>query len=422
MQKVKDAKIDRRRRAELPETILGAEQIEPLQRLLDRLHVEPVHGNTKVADDHVLVLHLLAFFNPVVRSLRLMEDLSQTPLAMKLLGELERIPKSTLSDAHKRVDPSSLMPLMKQLMATLPKGLKLSADLANLKRQILACDATYFQVINNLVWAISNRKSNGKPGARAGLFMQIDVARGTPFGTGGSGVQLGDNTQSESKLARGHIVPGAIHLYDRGFVSFDLLTTLIKAEADFVLRLTTQTNFTVVEDRVLSDADKAAGVISDRVGYLGGCQHSMPPGRLLREVIVANDADALKPVRLLTSLLDLSAGQIGDLYRLRWQIELFFRWFKLHAHYTRLISHNKAGASWGLYIAIIGVTLMALTTGRPPSVYDLSMLAIVNAGGATLDDIVPILLRRHRSSELARLSSAKRRKRLAEAKLLASSK
>jgi hypothetical protein len=410
VEKPKAVVIDRRRRAELPESVLGAKQLQPLQHLLDQLHSSSVHGNTRVLDDHVLVLHLLSFYNPVVRSLRLMEDLSQTPTAMKLMGELERVPKSTLSDAHRRVDPAALLPVMKELMTMLPPAMKLTADLAGIKQQILACDATYFQVINDLAWALQNRKSNGKPGARAGLFIQLDVATGTPFGKDGCGVELGDKTQSEAKLAARHIVPGAIHLYDRGFIAFALLSELLKAKADFVLRLTSQTNFTVVEERQLSEPDKAAGILSDRIGCLSGCQHSMPPGQLLREVIVTNDADPAKPLRLLTSLLDLHAHQIAGLYRLRWQIELFFRWFKLYGHYTRLISHNKAGAAWGFYIAVIGVTLMAITSGSRPSVYDLSLLSIVAAGGATLADILPILQRRHRSCELARIASAKRRK------------
>jgi transposase len=403
-------KPDRRRRAELPKHLMGARQLAPLQRVLDDLQAADVHGNLRVADHPVLVLHLLAFFNPIVRSLRLMEDLSQTPMTLKLLGDLGRVPKSTLSDAHTRVDPGVLLPVLSELMASLPQNVRLDGDLAEIQQQILAGDSTYFQTISDLSWAIQNRKSNGKPGARVGLYVQIDVASGVPYGPDGVGVELGDKTQSESQLAAGHVMPGAIHLYDRGFVSFDLLKTLLKADADFVLRLTTQTKFTVVEERRLTKKDIAAGVISDRVGYLGGCQHSLPPGQLLREVIVANDADPLKPMRLLSSLTDLGAYQIAALYRKRWQIELFFRWLKMYGNYTHLISHDKDGAAWAFYVAAIGVTLLAIVGNRRPSKYDLAMLSIVAAGGATLEDILPILKRRHRERDLARIRDAKRRR------------
>ena len=402
-------KSDRRRRAQLPKQLMGARQLAPLQRVLDKLQSAQVHGNLRVGDHHVLVLHLLSFFNPVVRSLRLMEDLSQTPVAVKLLGDLGRVPKSTLSDAHTRVDPGVLLPVLGELMASLPQNLRLEGDLAEIQQRVLAGDSTYFQTINDLVWAIQNRKSNGKPGARIGLYVQIDVASGVPYGPEGVGVELGDKTLSESQLAARHILPGAIHLYDRGFISFDLLKDLLKAEADFVLRLTTQTKFTLVEERKLTKKDIAAGVISDRVGYLTGCEKSSPPGQLLREVIVTNDADPDKPMRLLSSLMDLGAYQIAGLYRKRWQVELFFRWLKMYGNYTHLLSHDQDGAAWAFYIAAIGVTLLALIGNRRPSKYDLAMLSIVAAGGASLEDIIPILKRRHRERDLAKIRDAKRR-------------
>jgi hypothetical protein len=388
---------------------MGARQLAPLQRVLDGLAAAEVHGNLQVGDQHVLVLHLLAFFNPIVRSLRLMEDLSQTPMAVKLLGDLGRVPKSTLSDAHTRVDPGVLLPVLGELMASLPQNVRLDGDLAEIQQQILAGDSTYFQTISDVSWAIQNRKCNGKPAARVGLYVQIDVASGVPYGPDGVGVELGDKTQSESQLAALHVMPGAIHLYDRGFVSFDLLKAVLGADADFVLRLTTQTKFTVIEERKLSKEDIAAGVISDRVGYLSGCQNSSPPGQLLREVIVTNDADPDKPMRLLSSLMDLGAYQIAALYRKRWQVELFFRWLKMYGNYTHLISHDQNGAAWAFYIAAIGVTLLAIIGQRRPSKYDLAMLSIVATGGATLEEIVPILNRRHRERDLAKIRDAKRR-------------
>jgi hypothetical protein len=406
-------KPDPRRRANLPANLMGAKQLAPLQRVLETLRAVPVHGNCQVMPEHVLVLHLLAFFNPVVRSLRLMEDLSQTPTAIKLLGDLGRVPKSTLSDAHERADPESLLPGMRELMAQLPAGVRLDGDLAELQRQVLAGDSTYFQTVCTLAWAIQNRKSNQKPGARVGLYVQLDVATGVPAGKtkgDGIGVELSTDGQSEPQLAAGHVVPGAIHLYDRGFVSFDLLKTILNNGADFVLRLTTQTNFTSIQERTLSRKDIAAGVISDRIGYLAGCNKSDPPTQLLREVLVVNDADPAKPVRLLTSLNDLDAWQIGALYRKRWQVELFFRWLKMYGQYTHLLSHSPTGAAWAFYVAVIGVILLALYRGRRPSKYDLAMLSIVANGGATLDDILPILQRRHRERDLARVRDAKRRR------------
>ena len=82
----------------------------------------------------------------------------------------------------------------------------------------------------------------------------------------------------------------------------------------------------------------------------------------------------------------------------------------MYGQFTRLLSGAKTGAAWTFYVAAIGVTLLALHQGRRPGKYDLAMLSIVAAGGATLEDILPILERRHRERELARQRDAKRRR------------
>jgi len=389
----------------LPEHLLGPKQLAPLQDLLDSLRDHPAHGNRRLFLDQLLVLHLLAFFNPVVRSLRMLDDLSQTPAAAKLL-DAERLPKSTIGDAHKLVDPDLLKPVLESLLGALPPGVRLGGELARLQRLILACDASYFQTLSDLSWALQSRKSNQEPGARVALHVQLDVAAGVP-----RGVELCGSGHSESEVAARHLSPGAIHLFDRGYVSFRLLDALLENGGDFVLRLTTQTRFAASATRLPGGADRQAGVLGDEDGRLQGCTKSDPPDRTLRLVTVANDADPQKPLRLLTSLRDLPAAQVALLYRQRWQVELFFRWLKTYGHFTRLLSHDRAGGAWGFYVSVIGVVLLALYEGRAPSKYDLALLSVVACRGATLQQILPILRRRHRERELARIADARRRTR-----------
>ena len=70
-----------------------------------------------------------------------------------------------------------------------------------------------------------------------------------------------------------------------------------------------------------------------------------------------------------------------------------------------ILMHEILPALW----VSIGVTLLAIIGQRRPSKYDLAMLSIVAAGGATLEEIVPILNRRHRERDLAKIRDAKRR-------------
>ncbi len=125
----------------------------------------------------------------------------------------------------------------------------------------------------------------------------------------------------------------------------------------------------------------------------------------LREVIIEYEEDGeTKTLRLLTNILDIAAHLIGDLYRHRWQVELFFRWLKSYGNFRHLISQTKQGMQLSLYVAIIGIMLMYLHTGFRPSKYMFAMMSQVTSGGTTLEDITPVLRERERRCELARQS------------------
>ena len=122
----------------------------------------------------------------------------------------------------------------------------------------------------------------------------------------------------------------------------------------------------------------------------------MPANQELREVLIFDPDHPDRPMRLITSLLDVPAHVIAALYRWRWQIELFFRWLKVQAHFEHLISRSRNGLTLGFYVAVIAVLLIYLRSGRPMSKYAYNLLSAVAAGWTTVDGILPILERRER--------------------------
>ncbi|MEK7357207.1 MAG: hypothetical protein AAB250_12210, partial [Bdellovibrionota bacterium] len=66
------------------------------------------HPNRELFYDHVVVAHLIAFFNPAMKSLRNIEDIFDVPSVRKRLG-LPRVPKSTLADGQRLFDPKLLL-------------------------------------------------------------------------------------------------------------------------------------------------------------------------------------------------------------------------------------------------------------------------------------------------------------------------
>jgi hypothetical protein len=90
--------------------LFGAKYIRVLEKQLRTLQKEEdAHGNRKLFLDDVFIVYLLAFFNPTIRSLRTIEDLSQTQQAQTHLST-SKICKSTLSDFNKLVEPERPVP------------------------------------------------------------------------------------------------------------------------------------------------------------------------------------------------------------------------------------------------------------------------------------------------------------------------
>ena len=385
------------------EELFGEKYIPSLQKHLARLRAAHAHPNRDLFFDSVAIAYLLAFFSPAVRSLRTLDDFSQTP-KMREQTSIDRIPRSTLSDANKVFDPALLEPIIEELRARIPDLDRKDPKLGELTRRVRAVDASLFTVAATVTWALQSRRANQKKQAHVRLDLQWAAATGVP-----EGVSVGGDGSSEAAALMAKLEPDLIYVLDRGYVNFELLDRILHACSDFVLRLKKNNLFAPVKTLPLSDKDIAAGVLSDRIGRLSGSGDCKAPGAMLREIIILDPNNPDKPVRLLTSILDVPANVVGELYRWRWKIELFFRWLKVHANFEHLMSHSENGVAVGFHIAVIAVLLIYIHTKQPVSKYAYVMLGLVATGQATMDDILPILERRERECQLDRLRRARKR-------------
>ena len=363
------------------------------------------HGRQVLFLKDMFVAQLLAFFNPALSSLRTLEDFSQTRLAQQFLS-VPKIARSTFSDAQRLVEPRLLDPIVERLLAEARRRQVALPDLPASLQHVLAVDGSFFRLAAEMTWAIARGNNNGHSSTCARLDLHLNVATWIPevFAVAGAGV-------SEAAHAKASITPGAIHLYDRGFFDFELIKAH-QQQAFFVMRMREpgerSPRFHAEETRPTSSRDQAAGILSDTLGRLAGSQHRRPPDMVLREVLVTAPDEPGSVVRLLTNLFDLDAAVISQLYRWRWQIELFFRWLKVYARFSRPLSTSPAGVQLNFYVAVIGVLLTCLHSGARPSRYAFSLLALAATGGVTLEEIAPILAERERRSALDRESAARR--------------
>lgn len=411
-----------------PEKVIGAKYVRLLEKHLRSLRNENAHGNRQLFLDDVFAVYLLAFFNPVVRSLRTVEDLSQTRQAQKHLS-IDKVCKSTLSDFNQLIDPERLTPIVHALRSRLSKKNvrteRTESDLNKLLQQTVAVDGTFLHAVADVAWAVGHSNNHGAVRHRARLDAHVNVSTWLP-----ETIVVPKPKQSEADSAIENILADRIYVYDRAYSSFALLRAHyeralhdktaenegLRAKSHFVVRYKpaggNSPKLRNAVDRPLTDDDRASGVQSDRVGFFTSdtARRAGVSKILLREVIVRyEEKGKTKTLRLITNLLDVSAHTIAILYRHRWQVELFFRWFKSFGHFGHLISHSRGGVLTHLYVTIIAVLLMYLHTGHRPSKYMFALLSQVAAGGATLEEILPILRERERRKELDRASAARRR-------------
>jgi Transposase DDE domain len=390
--------------AQAAERVVGQQYVKLLQDHLARLRKLYDHPNRVLHYDSVLAALLIGFYNTTLRSLRTLEDQSQSEGLVQDLP-MDRVCRSTLSDAMKQMKACDLQPIVASLLKQAPALRRQDNDLHALLKSIIALDGSVFTVPADVLWAIALTRRGGQAGRQVRLNMALDVLNFLPADFSVSGSAEGSESASFIK----HLVEDVVYVCDRNFVDFTFLHAVFDKHSDVVVRLKSDTRFVVQEERPLSEQDRAAGVISDRIGHVPGSAGSPGFGdKLLREVVLW-DARKGKPVRLLSSLLEVPARIIGLIYRYRWMIELFFKWLKCTARVRHLMSENLNGITMQLYVAVIGVLLTYLRTGRRPSVYAANVLSLVASGQMNLETALKIIEFRHRERELERQRLARKK-------------
>jgi hypothetical protein len=311
-----------------------------------------------------------------------------------------------LSDANALFDPALLVPLITRLRAACGTDYKLDQDLEALYQKVIVFDGSFFDVAADVAWAIRTTHDGATTG-QVRLNLHYCLANGYPEGLSISGAADGGETDAAMEC---DLQPGQILIADRGVFSFRLLSAMQARSCHCLLRVKSNIGFMRRQERPLTEQDRRYRVLSDHLGgFASEAGHSAAPGGVWREVIIAHQSDPAQTVRIITDLLDLPAWQIGELYRQRWQIELLFRWLKVHAHFRHLTSHSKKGITLSFYVALIAMLLLGLHSQSGLSKYAYNLLGMVAAGQASLEDILPVLYKRQRERDLEKARLARKK-------------
>ena len=355
-------------------------QLEPLLAQLDSASQR--HGNQVVLMSHVLVAHLLAFFNPIMASLRRLDDFFGLPDVRKRL-RTPRLPKSTLSDAQRIFDPRLLLLIIEDLKSKL----KLSPNkprLDQITQELIAVDGSFFAVAPRITWAVYNKPNKDAAAQRPGhvrIDVHLDVLRGVPVFAG----SITNGKTWEATQLQKSIQPNTLYLLDAGFHVYNLFSAIREKGSDFLVRIRRPVPFEAITEHPLSVVDRAAGVVRHAAVRIP-CRRARVLADIPLSLVEIQGADG-EIVQLLTSRCDLSADIISTAYRYRWQIELFFRWLKHSANFHHFLSESPTGMTVQLYAALIGVLLITLETDRVPTIYDFALLQHYSHGWASWAEI-----------------------------------
>ena len=166
------------------------------------------------------------------------------------------------------------------------------------------------------------------------------------------------------------IEPGAFYLMDRGYLDFSRLFVIHQAQAFFVTRAKSNTKF---KRRYSHPVDRSSTqVICDQTGVLTVFYSSQGYPATLRRVVVKDDAG--KRITFLTNNFALKPELIADLYRQRWQVELFFKWIKQHLRIKAFLGTSENAVKTQIWIAVCTYVLIAIIKKRlhlPHSLYEI---------------------------------------------------
>jgi hypothetical protein len=178
---------------------------------------------------------------------------------------------------------------------------------------------------------------------------------------------------------------GAFYVMDRGYLDFERLYVFTLSSAFFVVR--TKSNV-ILQRRYSHPADRATGVRSDNTVILTALgSASVYPDTLRR--ISYLDMDTRKRFKFLTNNFTLPAITIAQIYKSRWQVELFFKWIKQHLRIKAFYGTSENAVKTQIWIAVSVYVLVAIVRKR--LMLTISLYQILQILSVTLFEKTPIL-------------------------------
>lgn len=357
--------------------IQGLKYLRGIEEIVAPLRDVPAHGNRDFMLHDCVGLLLLYYFNPVLTSMRALQQATELSNVQKMLG-IKRVSIGAMSESMSSAfDPELVRPVLEAVAARIgkaPRHPRLGAALPDVVR---AADGSVLSCLPSMTWAVFRRQTEHRA---AKLHVQFDVSRAIP-----DRIEVTPANASEKRVLEKRLASSALYLLDRGYLDYGLYQTIHDIGSSFVARLKDNSTCQVLRERRLNKEDRAACVVADQEVQVGSAFTAGILTAPVRRIVVERPGS--EQIVLLTNLMDPSAADIAEAYRCRWQVELFFRWFKCILGCTHWLSRSRSGLTLQVYVAILASLLISLWTGRKPTKRTFEMITLYFQGWATAEEL-----------------------------------
>jgi transposase len=299
------------------------------------------------------------------------------------LGFRGKVARSTLADANESRDwrifadfAQRLITTARRLYASDPLGV-------DLDQSLYALDSTTIDLCLSLFpWAKFRTHK-----AAVKMHTLLDLRGNIP-----TFIRITDGKVHDVNILD-EIMPeaGAFYVMDRGYIDFERLFALTVSSAFFVVR--TKSNV-LLQRRYSHPVDKSTGVRSDQTVVLASFGSASAYPDTLRRVSYF-DAETGKRLRFLTNNFALPAHTVAQIYKQRWQVELFFKWIKQHLRIKAFYGTSENAVKTQIWIAVSVYVLVAIVRKRLG--LKTSLYQILQILSLTLFEKTPILRALHAS-------------------------
>lgn len=308
--------------------------------------------------DH-LVTMLYACFHRCSSLREVVTGISANYNKLNHLG-LEHLPcRSTFADANERRDVAFFEQLYHRLYHHFYPRLPDSRRHKGVEKRLFILDATTVTLFTDIMKGAGCPAVDGRKKGGAKAHVLLDAHHDVP-----ALIRLTEASRNDKVFMGDITLPkGSILVFDKGYHKFSQWEKWTTAGLNWVTRLIDTEVIEVLADKPLTAAQKQAGTQADQTIILGrGTNKSTQ--RIKIRLVTHYDTNTGKTFRFLSNNFKFSPLTIADIYKDRWQIELFFKRFKQHNPVRLFLGNNENAIKIQLWCSFIADLLIKITKDR----------------------------------------------------------